>query len=218
MANTVPESIQAYIEALIPQREKLLGEMENEAVNNRIPVMESVSIEVMLQIMKLQNPSKILEIGTAIGYSAIRMAKTLPEAHIYTVERNEEMYKKARTFIQKARLDQQISVLFGDALDIEEKVKGSAPFDIVFIDAAKAQYERFFRMYSDSLAENGLVITDNVLFRGLVAIEAIDSKRLQKLARRIDSYNKWLAANDEYETVFYPVGDGMAVSRKRNKL
>jgi predicted O-methyltransferase YrrM len=211
----VPEHIQRYIKHLNPERDPLVLEMEHEAKNDGIPIMEPASIEIMLQLMQLHKSANILEIGTAIGYSAIRMAKALPHSRIYTIERDEKRYKRALHFIEAVEVQDRVFVCFGDALDVVEQVKAAAPFDVVFIDAAKGQYKRFFDVYTKMLAKDGMVITDNVLFRGLVTEEAANLGRLNKLAQKIDGYNRWLIEQPHYETVFYPIGDGIAVSRRK---
>lgn len=207
-----------YLETLIPKREQEIREIEAYAKQNDIPIMELTGIEAMLQILKFIQPKKILEIGTAIGYSAIRMAKALPNAKIITIERDKERYERALFYIERTNTNEQIDVLFGDALDLYEEVAKHAPFDAIFIDAAKGQYQRFFNMYEPLLSNGGVIITDNVLFKGLVATEEpIENKRIRQLVKKIRSYNEWLVHRDDYETVIFPIGDGIAISRKRGE-
>ncbi|WP_111645871.1 O-methyltransferase [Paranoxybacillus vitaminiphilus] len=210
--------VTSYLEALIPKREREIEEIEQYAKEHNVPIMELVGIEAMLQILKLVQPAKILEIGTAIGYSAIRMAKALPNANIVTLERDKERYERALFYIEKTNTAKQIHVLFGDALHLYEEVADYGPFDAMFIDAAKGQYLRFFEMYEPLLSKNGIIITDNVLFKGLVArAEQIETKRLRNLVKKICAYNEWLMDHPRYDTVILPVGDGMAISKKRGE-
>jgi predicted O-methyltransferase YrrM len=207
-----------YIETLIPEREQEIKEIEDYAKEHAVPIMELVGIETMLQIVKLIQPAKILEIGTAIGYSAIRMAKALPNVKIVTIERDQERYEKALYYINKTNTAKQIEVLFGDALELYEQVAARGLFDVVFIDAAKGQYLRFFEMYEPLLSKRGIVITDNVLFKGLVAEnQPIETKRIRNLVKKIREYNEWLMNHPDYETVILPIGDGIAISRKRGE-
>ncbi len=207
-----------YLETLIPEREQELKEIEAYAKQHNVPIMELVGIEAMLQLLKLIQPAKILEIGTAIGYSAIRMAKALPNATIVTIEREKERYEQALFYINKTNTERQIHVLFGDALHLYDEVAKNGPFDAIFIDAAKGQYQRFFDMYEPLLNSSGVIITDNVLFKGLVATEdPIENKRIRSLVKKIREYNEWLVNRDDYETVILPIGDGIAISRKRGE-
>jgi predicted O-methyltransferase YrrM len=212
------QEVTNYIEALIPEREQEIKEIENYAKEHAVPIMELVGIEAMLQILKLIQPAKILEIGTAIGYSAIRMAKALPNVKIVTIERDKERYEKALYYINRTNTAKQIEVLFGDALELYEQVAEKGLFDAVFIDAAKGQYLRFFEMYEPLLSKQGIVITDNVLFKGLVAEnQHIETKRIRNLVKKIREYNEWLMNHPDYETVILPIGDGIAISRKRGE-
>jgi predicted O-methyltransferase YrrM len=207
-----------YLETLIPEREQELKEIEEYAKQHNVPIMELVGIEAMLQLLKLIKPTKILEIGTAIGYSAIRMAKALPNATIVTIEREKERYEQALFYINQTNTERQIHVLFGDALHLYDEVAKNGPFDAIFIDAAKGQYQRFFDMYEPILNNGGVIITDNVLFKGLVATEEpIENKRIRNLVKKIREYNEWLVNRDDYETVILPIGDGIAISRKRGE-
>lgn len=209
------EALQAYLDSLIQPRADLIAEMEDYADKNGVPIMEPAGIETMLQLLRIQQPEMILEVGTAIGYSALRMASALPDAKIVTLERDEERFELAVNYIQRSGMQDRIIQILGDALELEEEVAGHAPFDAIFIDAAKGQYRRFFDIYSRYLRPGGMIITDNVLFKGLVYNQEPGSKRIRSLVKKIDEFNRWLAANEEYETVILPIGDGVAVSKKR---
>ncbi|GAM16128.1 O-methyltransferase [Mesobacillus selenatarsenatis] len=209
------QELQNYIDSLIQPRNGLLLEMEEYAHQNGVPIMEPAGIETLLQFLRIQQPEAILEVGTAIGYSALRMAFALPQTKIVTLERDEERFKLAVDYIKRADMHQQIIQISGDALELEEEVAGHGPFETIFIDAAKGQYKRFFEIYSRHLKPGGMIITDNVLFKGLVYNQEADSRRLRSLVKKIDEFNRWLAANQEYDTVILPIGDGIAVSKKR---
>ncbi len=209
------EKLQDYIDKLIADRPALFQEMELFAKENGVPIMEPAGMEALLQLLRIHQPKTILEVGTAIGYSALRMAEALPDTIITTIERDEERYRLACKYISMANKESQISVINGDALEVEEDVKQHGPFDAIFVDAAKGQYKRFFEMYSNFLSNGGLMITDNVLFKGLVYEGEIESRRLRSLVKKINEFNSWLANNPEFHTVILPVGDGVAVSIKR---
>lgn len=209
------ERLQLYIEDLIPNRPELLVEMEQHAKEYGIPIMELAGIETMLQLLRIQNPQTILEVGTAIGYSALRMVFALPQVNVVTIERDEERLNKAVEYIRRAGKQEQITIVKGDALEVEEQIGEYGPFDAIFIDAAKGQYHRFFELYSLHLSDGGLIITDNVLFKGLVCEANIESRNVRQLVRKINHFNQWLMEHPDYDSVILPVGDGMAISKKK---
>ncbi|KQL53459.1 SAM-dependent methyltransferase [Heyndrickxia shackletonii] len=209
------DRIHTYIESLIKKREPIFAEMEQYALEHDVPIMELSGIEALLHMLRIQGPAKILEIGTAIGYSAMRMADALPNTTIVTIERDTERFNEAIHNISRSGLDRQIKVIHADALEISDKMKDYGPFDALFIDAAKGQYLKFFEMYTPYLSENGIIFTDNVLFKGLVVEEYIESKRTRNLVNKIKNYNEWLMNHNEYITSIIPVGDGLAISKKR---
>lgn len=209
------EKLHSYIERLIPDRNVLLMEMELYAKEHQVPIMELAGIEAMLQLMRIQQPKNILEIGTAIGYSALRMATALPDTRVVTIERDQERIQIAKQFLEKSGEAERILLLEGDALEAVEQIRQFGPFDTVFIDAAKGQYKKFFELYERELQPNGMIITDNVLFKGLVCETEIESKRTRNLVKKINDFNCWLMSHPEYDTVILPVGDGVAISKKR---
>jgi predicted O-methyltransferase YrrM len=209
------EKLHSYIEELILNRTDLLEEMEQYAKAHHVPIMELSGIETILQILRIAQPKKILEVGTAIGYSALRMATVLPETNIVTIERDSERYTVAEEFIKRANKEHQISIIKGDALEVESLIEKFGSFDAIFIDAAKGQYKKFFEIYSKYLADKGIIITDNVLFKGLVCEDTIESKRVRSMVTKIKDFNKWLLEHAEYDSVIIPVGDGVAISKKR---
>lgn len=211
----INEELQAYIEKKINPRNELFQEIENYAKVEKVPIMELIGIEVLLQILRIQNPAKILEVGAAIGYSALRMSEALPEARIITIERDEKRSEMAESFIRKAGKTNNIHLVKGDALEVEEIIQSYGPFDAIFIDAAKGQYQRFFEMYVKYLNIGGIIITDNILFKGLVCQEDIENRRIRSLVKKIDGFNQWLMNHPDYDTAILPVGDGIAISKKR---
>ncbi|SEM31244.1 Predicted O-methyltransferase YrrM [Mesobacillus persicus] len=211
----IDEQLEEYIDLLIPSRKGILAEMEAYAKEHQVPIMEPAGIEMMLQMLRLKKAETILEVGTAIGYSALRMAYALPNAKIVTIERDEERLSKARAYIKEANKESQILTIYGDALETATQVSQLGTFDAVFIDAAKGQYKRFFEIYTAFLKPGGMVITDNVLFKGLVATQDTTNKRIKSLVKKIDDFNRWLMSHPDYDTVILPVGDGVAISMKR---
>ena len=211
------EQVNDYIESIVKDRPSLIAEMERYAQVHSVPIMELVGIEALLGILRIQQPKRILEIGTAIGYSALRMAEAIPEATIVTLERDEERFQAAQGYLTRSREGDRIVTLFGDALELGEEVEKYGPFDAIFIDAAKGQYLKFFELYTAMLSENGVVYSDNVLFKGLVAQEEVEQKRIRNMVKKLQNYNAWLMNHQEFDTSILPVGDGIAISKKRGE-
>lgn len=209
------EQVLKYIENLIPDRSEAFQGIEKYAEENEVPIMELVGIETLLQLLRMQQPKKILEIGTAIGYSALRMAEALPECKVVSVERDEDRYNVALANAETLNKSSQVFFIKGDALEVENLVRNHGPFDALFIDAAKSQYRKFFDIYSKMLSPDGVIFTDNILFHGLVAEEKIESRNVRQLVRKIKDFNQWLMEHPEYHTAILPVGDGLAISKKR---
>lgn len=208
-------SVEQYIEGMIPQRSEFFQRIEKYAHEHQVPIMERTGIEALLQLLRIGQPQSILEVGTAIGYSALRMADAVPTAQIVTIERDKERYAQAEHYFAQTDLAKNIQLIKGDALEVEAEVKDLALFDVIFIDAAKGQYKKFFEIYSQYLSEDGIIITDNVLFKGLVCEPEIENRRIRSLVKKINEFNHWLMSNKDYYTVILPVGDGVAISKKR---
>lgn len=209
------DHIHDYIESLLAPREGLLAEMERYAAEHGVPIMEPVGMDTLLSMLKLQRPERLLEIGTAIGYSALRMTEAVPELHVTTIERDEERLQKANDYIGRSTIGDRIHVLAGDALELAEKAAEDGPFDAIFIDAAKGQYRRFFELYEPLLKQGGVIYSDNVLFKGYAAGRSAPTKRLEKMVQKITTYNEWLMTHPGYDTTIVPAGDGIAISLKR---
>ncbi|MBU0904938.1 MAG: O-methyltransferase [Planococcaceae bacterium] len=206
----------SYIESHIINRSPQLMEMEEFARINHIPIMELVSIESFLQLLRLQNPDSILEIGSAIGYSAIRMATALPNTKITTIEKDENRAELARTYIEKNELSNRIQLLAGDALEIDLYSLSSTIYQAIFIDAAKGQYQRFFDKFSPLVPSGGVIYCDNMLMRGFTEIELSDvPRRKRTMVRNLQAFTKWLMNHEDYITTFLPIGDGITISIKR---
>lgn len=187
-------------------------DMERYAEANNVPIIEKESIEFINKYIQLNDCKKVLEIGTAIGYSAIMMAKEKSDLEIITIEKDDKRYREAIKNIKACNLDQQIEVVFNDAL--ETNFSGYK-FDLIFIDAAKGQYIKYFDKFKYYLSEGGAIITDNLKFHGLVENkDMIESKNVQGIVDKIEKYIEYLKDNDEFVTKFFDVGDGLSVSYK----
>ncbi|WP_079708425.1 O-methyltransferase [Paraliobacillus ryukyuensis] len=204
-----------YLQSLLEESAEWARQLEEYAKENHVPIMEPLGMQFLMQLIRLKQPNKIVEIGAAIGYSALRMQEAYPEATITTIERDEERYQEARKNVTAYDKQGKIHLIFGDALECSNEIEKKGPFDLLFIDAAKGQYQRFFELYAPMLTTDGVIITDNVLFKGLVADPTKADKRKQKLANKIKAYNTWLTSHPDYNTSIVPVGDGVAITTKK---
>lgn len=187
-------------------------EMEKYAKEYNVPIIEKDSIKFIMKYIKLNNVKKILEIGTAIGYSGILMTSASEGVELTTIERDEKRYMEALKNVKKCGLEKQIEIVFQDALDVN--LIGRT-YDMIFIDAAKGQYIKFFEKFSHYLSPGGVIISDNINFHGLVGNRTEDmSKNLNSLVSKIENYIDFLKTNKEFTTKFYDIGDGLSVSYK----
>lgn len=193
------------------EKENLIREMRTYAEKDCVPIMQRDGINFLVEQIIKKDVKSILEIGTAIGYSTIIMAFIRDNIKITSVERDEKRYLKAVKNVKKAHLEDRINLIFNDALEVNIKDK----YDLIFIDAAKAQNIKFFEKFKDNLNEKGLIITDNMNFHGLTEKEEeIKSRNLRALVRKIKNYRKYLEENAEFKTEFLNIGDGIAISKR----
>lgn len=194
--------------------EKLM-KISEEARERHIPIMQPETMSSVEQLIRLKKPKKILELGSAVGYSAINMVLAGGAAtKVVSLERDPAMVQEARRNIDLLGLGDQVTILERDALENPTDLASYGPFDFLFIDAGKGHYTTFFETYTPYLKSKGLVVCDNVLFRGFVKAPELAPKRLQKMAEKMHAFNLWLHAHPDYQTVLLPVGDGLSVSIK----
>ncbi len=188
--------------------------LEKYAEEYNIPIIEKASLRFIQKYIKENNVKTILEIGSAIGYSAINMALVDEGISVTTIEKDDYRYLEALKNIKTFKLEDRITLLLADALNIEIDGK----FDLIFIDAAKGQYKNYFEKYSNKLNRNGTIISDNISFHGLVeSKEKIEKKNLRKLVDKIKDYITFIKSHDGFITKFYKVGDGLSVSTRKNE-
>lgn len=183
------------------------------ADEKNVPIMLEDGIDFLTTYIKKNNIKSVLEIGTAIGYSSIMMALVDKDIKITTIERDEKRYQEALKNIEKFNLENQITPILKDAFEVELKEE----FDLIFIDAAKAQSIKFFEKFEVNLKQNGTVITDNLNFHGMVQKDEkeIASRNVRGIVRKTKAYIEFLKENKDYETTFYDIGDGISISIKK---
>lgn len=194
---------------------EVIKEMEKYAEENNIPIMQKKGIKFLCEFIKKNQIKKVLELGTAIGYSAIKMALVSEDVTVVSIERDQDRYIEALKNIKKCKLEDRITLILGDALNIDLNDK----YDMIFIDAAKGQYINFFNHYEKNLLEDGIVISDNMDFHGLVnEIDKIENRNLKQLVTKIKKYREFLENHEKYDTKFYKVGDGIAITYRKGIL
>ena len=204
-----------YTNKVNDMREKIM-EMEQYAAEYNVPIIEKESIAFIMKFIKSNEVKDILEIGSAIGYSSILMATVSDEVKITTIERDETRYMECLKNVKKCGMQDKIDVVCQDALEV--KLSGVA-YDLIFIDAAKGQYTKFFEKYKYFLKPGGVIISDNLKFHGHVGNRNnIASRNLKQLVGKIENYIDFLKNNEEFETKFYDVGDGLSVSIRKSDV
>ena len=183
------------------------------AKENNVPIMQDAGIDFMCEYIKDNNIKSILEIGSAIGYSAIRFAHVNDNIKVTTIERDDSRYNEAVKNISSMDLDSRITIYHRDALEININDK----FDMIFIDAAKSQYIKFFEKFKNNLNDNGVIFSDNLKFHGFVDHpELTHNRNTRQLVGKIRKYVDFLKENKEFVTTFYDIGDGVSISKKNN--
>lgn len=191
----------------------MIKEIKEYARENDVPIMQEEGIDFLTSFIIKHQITSVLEVGTAIGYSAIMMALANPRLKVVSIERDEERYLEALKNVKKFDLEDRITLLFKDALE----VKTSDKFDLIFLDGAKGQNINFFEHFERNLEDGGFFITDNIEFHGYVFKEdsEIKSRNLRGLVRKIKEYIAFLKENPNYTTTFVSKGDGIAVTEKK---
>jgi len=204
------EYIEEYIRNILPDNKPYLRELEIYAENNHVPIVEKEVAQLLKLLLKIHQPKNILEIGTAIGYSTLIMAEVTEYAKITTIERLPQMIELAKDNINNTKYKNRINILEGEAEEILPTLEGK--YDFIFLDAAKGQYLEFFNLCMDILEPGGLIVSDNVLFKGMVASDKLVVRRKKTIVKRLREYLKYINEIDGYISAIIPIGDGIALS------
>lgn len=193
-----------------------LSQIRAYASREAVPILQDETSEFICEYIKNHKVKTIFEIGTAIGYSSIKFASLFDDIQISTIEIEKSRYEKAIENITKCNLQNRIKVYLDDALTFDFPKNDLQKFDLIFIDAAKAQYIKFFEKYKKNLNENGVFISDNLSFHGMVQDPSLThSYSTKKLIKKIQKYIDFLKQNSEFVTEFFDLGDGISVSKKK---
>ena len=205
-----------YLEKFNNEKEiqhEFFEKLREYAVNNNVPIIKRDSLVLIQAILKMINAKTMLEVGTAIGYSALSFVCNKEDLYIDTIERNELMYKEAVKNVLEINKTESVNIIFGDALEVDNSQLKK--YDVIFIDAAKAQYQKFFDKYAPLLNDFGIILTDNIVFHGCVENQENLSKNVRSMVKKIDNYNHYLNTLDNYVTYYIDSGDGLAITMRK---
>lgn len=196
----------------------VLEDLRQKAIEDNIPIMQTEGLTFMCEQLNKCQASSVLEIGSAIGYSAIFMALHVNKLKIDSIERDETRHMEAVKNVKDFQLEDRITLHFADALEFDEKHLKHAPYDLLFIDAAKAQYQKFFEKYIDYVKDDGMIIVDNLDFHGMIFdIEHIHNRNTKQLVKKIKRFKEWILNNQNYDSEYYAIGDGIVLIRKKEQ-
>ena len=209
-----PFEMERYLESLLGERDPLLREMEEQALRETIPVVTPTVGNYLNLLVHMSKAQSILEIGTAIGYSTIWLARAAEETggHVTTIDLNKDRLARSIDYCKRAGLEERITTLGGDARKILPTLKSK--FDFVFIDAAKGEYLEYLDHIYPLIAPEGLLVVDNVLFRGWVVPESEFPPKYDRMVGGLRQFLQDLCQNPDFATTVLPFGDGVSVSRK----
>ena len=210
----IDERMAAFIDSLDKGNTPFLDEIEKFAIETEVPIVRKSMQSLLKFLLALSKPKNVLEVGTAIGFSALLMSEYAPaDCHITTIEKYEKRIPIARENFKKAGKEDKITLLEGDATEILKELKG--PYDMIFMDAAKGQYINFMPDILRLLAPGGMLISDNVLQDGdIVESRFAVTRRNRTIHARMREYLYELKHHPQLETVILPVGDGVTLSIK----
>lgn len=216
MSGITFDYIEQYIKGLICEDSSILLEMEKFAHENFVPIVHKETEKFLQFMITVKKPLKILELGTAIGYSSIAMSMTAgKDCKITTIERDEKMINYAEVNLLKYGFNDRIHILNGECLEVLKTL--NEKFDLIFIDAGKGHYNHFLPECLRILESDGIIIADNVLFRGMVASDDLVERRKITIVKRMRKYLELISKDHELVTSVIPMGDGIAVTTRRNK-
>jgi len=205
--------ITEYLRSLIKPNCEFLTRLEKQAKDEYIPVIQPEVVQLIRVLFKMSDVKTVLEVGTAIGYSAIIFGGAAGDGgKVVTIELKPEMVKSALDNIKEAGMQDKIEVLQGDAIDVLDNIEEK--FDCIFLDGAKGQYVKFLPKCIKLLKSGGILISDNILYRGTVAQQGFIPRKHRTIIRNLKEYLETISNHKQLETTILPIGDGVAVSYK----
>jgi predicted O-methyltransferase YrrM len=208
------EHVQRYLHDLRPQRSPVMQEMEHFAEREAVPIVHWETGRFLATLVRALNPKLVLEVGTAIGYSSLHMAEALDDGKLITVERDPQRIREATEFHARAGVADKVEILEGDALEVIDRLDG--PFDLIFLDGTKIEYPRYLELVEPKAAERAVLVVDNMLMSGDVALE--DDSEARWTAENLAmarGFNHQAVRSERWLGVVLPVGDGIVFAAHR---
>ncbi|AEF93818.1 O-methyltransferase family 3 [Desulfotomaculum nigrificans CO-1-SRB] len=215
MSGIIQPEVQQYIRNLLPPRTGIFKEMEQEARDKIIPIVEPEVGHLLYWLALTKQSCRVLEIGTAIGYSTLWLARAvLPRGgQITTMEINRPRFEAAQRYFKKAGVADKIKLILGDARELLFEL--TEPYDFIFLDAAKGKYIEFLDKCVELLQPGGIMVAEDVFMRGMVISGQIDKRRNKTAVTRLRSYLEMVMEHPKLETIIIPVGDGVTISTRK---
>ncbi|SCY98285.1 O-methyltransferase [Alkaliphilus peptidifermentans] len=218
MGNITDKYVEKYIREVLPEQKGIFKEMEEYAEEFKVPIVHK-EVAALLQVLaKSINAKRVLEVGTAIAYSTLLLcdAMKLNGGHITTIERNDSMVLEAKKNILKSGMEDRVRLIQGDAQDVLKFLDNE--YDLIFLDGAKGQYNEFLNDCLHLLKPGGLLISDNILFKGMIATDMYAIRRKRTITNRMRAYLETICNHSELDTSIIPIGDGLAISYKSRRI
>jgi predicted O-methyltransferase YrrM len=207
------EAVERYLHDIRPERPAVMREMEEHAERDSVPIVEWETGRLLAVLCRVLDPV-VLEVGTAIGYSTLHMAQELENGRVVTLERDPERAAQARDYLERAGVAERVEMVEGDALETLPGLDG--PFDLLFVDASKGEYARYIELARPKLSERALMVVDNLLMSGEVALpEGAETRWNPHSLASARALNASLLASEEWLACVLPVGDGIGVAARR---
>jgi len=214
MANILLPNQYSYLDSLTTKKNELTKRMEKFAKENSIPILEDISADFLEQLVYMYSPKKCLEIGMAIGYSTIRVAKNLKnDAKIDTIEFSKQNIKWAQSYIKQSGFSSKIKIIDGDARVVMKDM--SPKYDFIFLDADKKYYLELFELALKLLVKDGVILVDNLLWQGFAASQEVPEK-YKKSTEFIREFNAKFLTTSNLKATILPIGDGLGLGIKTN--
>lgn len=212
MAEIIKQNQLDYLKSFSINNNELLGEMEEFAIINKVPILDRLASDFLQQLLQIHSPKSVLEIGMAIGYSTIRIAENIEKkAKIETIELSKVNIDLAKGFISRSDVKSKIKIREGNAIEILPKL--TKKYNLIFLDADKEYYDRLFELSIDLLIEGGIYIVDNLLWKGYSAAKNVPTK-FKRSTEVIRQFNKKFLSSPKLNSKIYPIGDGIGVGIK----
>jgi predicted O-methyltransferase YrrM len=206
------EAVEQYLHGLRPEPSEVMREMEEHAERDSVPIVEWETGRLLAVLCRVLDPV-VLEVGTAIGYSTLHMAEQLQRGRVVTLERDPERAARARSYLERGGVADRVELVEGDALETLPSLEG--PFDLLFVDASKGEYARYIELAEPKLSERALMVVDNLLMGGEVALpEDADTRWNPDSLASARRLNAELLASDKWLASVLPVGDGIGIAAR----